>query len=69
MSEDQPVLEMEVSDAVFVQWMRGNLDRAARHFAVSLTGEPALGWRLRTIGAPCREKVSHRAAGTCTRLE
>lgn len=52
MSEDQPVLEMEVSDAVFVQWMRGNLDRAARHFAVSLTGEPALGWRLRTIGAP-----------------
>ncbi len=51
MSEDQPVLAMEVSDAVFVQWMRENLDRAARHFAVSLTGEPAFGWRLRTIGA------------------
>ncbi len=55
-TEDAPVLEMEVSDERFTQWMRGNLDRAARHFALTVTGSPVFGWRLRSIGA--------RATGT-----
>ncbi len=37
-NEDAPVLEMEVSDERFIEWMRGNLDRAAKHFALTVTG-------------------------------
>lgn len=40
------------ADARFTEWMRLNLDRAAAHFALTVTGEPVYGWRLRTIGAP-----------------
>lgn len=31
--------------------MRDNLERAARHFGVTVVSEPVFGWRLRTIGA------------------
>ncbi|MBV9013550.1 MAG: phosphotransferase [Pseudonocardiales bacterium] len=40
------------ADARFTQWMRLNLDRAADHFGLTLTGQSVFGWRLRTIGAP-----------------
>lgn len=49
--DEQTVTE---ADALFRQWMRGNLDHAAAHFGLTLTGEPVFGWRLRTIGAPAR---------------
>lgn len=41
-----------IADARFIEWMRGNLHRAADHFSLTITGEPVFGWRLRTIGAP-----------------
>lgn len=47
--DEQTVAE---ADALFCEWMRGNLDHAAAHFELTLTGEPVFGWRLRTIGAP-----------------
>lgn len=50
MSEEVPVLEMEVSNERFTEWMRANLARAARHFDVTVDGEPVFGWRLRSIG-------------------
>lgn len=50
LTEELPVLEMEVSDERFTEWMRGNLARAARHFGVTVDGEPVFGWRLRSIG-------------------
>ncbi|MDQ2880213.1 MAG: phosphotransferase [Actinomycetota bacterium] len=40
------------ANARFTEWMHLNLDHAADHFGLKLTGEPVLGWRLRTIGAP-----------------
>jgi hypothetical protein len=40
------------ADARFTQWMRLNLNRAADHFGLTVTGEPVFGWRLRTTGAP-----------------
>ncbi|WP_018683949.1 phosphotransferase [Actinokineospora enzanensis] len=40
------------ADARFRQWMRENLDRAAKHFGVTVTGEPLLGWIGRTVSAP-----------------
>lgn len=42
---------IRAADARFCEWMRGNLDHAAEHFGLSVTGEPVFGWRLRTIGA------------------
>ncbi|MGI8308128.1 aminoglycoside phosphotransferase [Saccharopolyspora hattusasensis] len=49
--------DAEVADADrrFAEWMRANLDRAAAHFGVTLTGDPVFGWRLRSIGAPARD--------------
>lgn len=41
----------ERSDSAFVEWMRGNLTRAARHFGVTIGGRPVFGWHLRSIGA------------------
>ncbi|WP_231104735.1 hypothetical protein [Haloechinothrix halophila] len=49
--DDMPVLEMEVSDERFAEWMRANLATAARHFDVTVDGDPVFGWRLRSIGA------------------
>jgi len=49
-SEELPVLEMEVSDERFAEWMRANIATAARHFSVAVDGEPVFGWRLRSIG-------------------
>lgn len=42
------------ADARFRQWMRDNLDRAAGHFGMVVTGEPLLGWLDRSISAPVR---------------
>lgn len=44
------MLEMEVSDERFAEWMRANLTTAARHFSVAVDGDPVFGWRLRSIG-------------------
>lgn len=44
--------EVRRADAVFTEWQRGNLTRAADHFGLTITGEPRLGWRLRSISAP-----------------
>jgi hypothetical protein len=30
--------------------MRANLDHAARHFGLTVSGDPVFKWRLRTIG-------------------
>jgi hypothetical protein len=46
-----PPDEQTVADALFCEWMRGNLGHAATHFGLTLTGEPVFGWRLRTIGS------------------
>ena len=51
MSVPDAPLAMEVSDEHFMAWMRENLARAARHFAVVLEGTPVFGWRLRSIGS------------------
>lgn len=59
--DEQTVAE---ADALFCEWMRGNLDHAAAHFGLTLTGEPVFGWRLRTIGAPRqRSRGAALAAG------
>lgn len=39
------------ADRRFRLWMRRNLDRAAAHFGLTVTGEPILGWRDRSISA------------------
>jgi Phosphotransferase enzyme family len=46
-----PELDVESSDERFREWMRGNLDRAAGHFGLTVCGQPVFGWRLRSIGA------------------
>lgn len=46
--------EVAEADRQFTEWMRVNLARAAAHFAIEIEGEPAFGWRLRSIGAPAR---------------
>ncbi|MGH8793929.1 MAG: aminoglycoside phosphotransferase [Stackebrandtia sp.] len=43
--------EVAAADEKFKEFMRGNLRRAAEHFALTVTGEPVFGWRLRSIGA------------------
>jgi hypothetical protein len=40
------------ADARFKEWMRENLQRAAEHFELTLTGEPLSGWIGRSISAP-----------------
>ncbi|MFI5736095.1 hypothetical protein ACIA49_38635 [Kribbella sp. NPDC051587] len=54
MTDDGPAPPMSEAEADrrFAEWMRLNLDQAARHFDVDVTGEVTFGWRLRTIGAP-----------------
>ncbi|MEU9605014.1 aminoglycoside phosphotransferase [Streptomyces sp. NPDC048057] len=44
--------EVAEADRRFRTWMRLNLDRAAAHFDLTVTGEPAFGWRDRSISAP-----------------
>lgn len=39
-------------DAVFRNFQRHNLGRAAEHFGLTITGPPSFGWRLRSIRAP-----------------
>ncbi|MEV0682190.1 phosphotransferase [Actinosynnema sp. NPDC050436] len=39
-------------DAVFRNFQRHNLGRAAEHFDLTITGTPLFGWRLRSISAP-----------------
>lgn len=39
-------------DAVFRNFQRHNLGRAAEHFGLTLTRPPVFGWRLRSISAP-----------------
>lgn len=45
-------MDTTAADAHFAHWMRTNLDRAAHHFGLTVTGEPVFGWRLRSISAP-----------------
>lgn len=40
------------ADAEFAAWMRDNLDQAAKHFRLTISGEPVYGWRLKSISAP-----------------
>lgn len=40
------------ADAQFAAWMGENLDLAANHFRLTITGEPVYGWRLKSISAP-----------------
>lgn len=44
----------ETSDDSFRRWMRANLVHATAHFALTVTGKPHWGWRLRSIGVPAR---------------
>ncbi|MGQ0841747.1 phosphotransferase [Actinokineospora sp.] len=44
-------MNTERADAHFAAWMRDNLDRAARHFDLRISGQPVFGWRLRSISA------------------
>lgn len=39
------------ADAEFAAWMRDNLDHAAKHLQLTVTGEPIYGWRLKSISA------------------
>ncbi|ACU34858.1 aminoglycoside phosphotransferase [Actinosynnema mirum] len=52
--------EVSEADARFKRWMRDNLDRAAEHFGVVITGDPLIGWMDRSISAPVREGDSDR---------
>ncbi|MGH3516659.1 MAG: aminoglycoside phosphotransferase [Haloechinothrix sp.] len=40
---------VERTDEEFREWMRGHVARAADHFALTITGESAFGWCLRSI--------------------
>lgn len=51
---------VERSDEVFRAWMRDNLERAAAHFGLTITGEATFGWRLRSLGV-----AAHGAEGPC----
>lgn len=42
------------ADAQFRAWMRDNLDHAANHFQLAITGAPRFGWLDRSISAPVR---------------
>ncbi|KLL10296.1 MULTISPECIES: hypothetical protein [Protofrankia] len=44
-------MDVEQADERFREWMRSNLARVAEHFGLTVVGQPAWGWRLRTIGA------------------
>jgi len=39
-------------DAVFRNFQRHNLTRAAEHFELTITRAPSFGWRLRSVSAP-----------------
>ncbi len=41
--------DIHEADRRFRVWMRQNLDRAAAHFGLGVTGEPVFGWRDRSI--------------------
>lgn len=43
---------VEEADRRFRTWMRQNLDRASRHFGLTVVAEPIFGWLLRSISAP-----------------
>ncbi|MER5393941.1 aminoglycoside phosphotransferase [Saccharopolyspora sp. NPDC002686] len=58
---DPTAAEVAEADRQFSEWMRGNLDRAAEHFGVTVAaGEPVFGWRLRSISAPVDSPDGHR---------
>lgn len=44
-------MDTETPDAHFAAWMRANLDCAAEHFGLTVSGDPVFGWRLRSISA------------------
>ncbi|MBP2321210.1 hypothetical protein JOF56_001595 [Kibdelosporangium banguiense] len=44
------------ADAQFAAWMKENLATAAGRFGLTITGEPVLGWRLRSISAAATRK-------------
>ncbi|WP_432747150.1 phosphotransferase [Streptomyces sp. JH002] len=52
MNADDTIPEVAEADRRFRVWMRQNLVRAARHFGLTIAGEPTFGWLLRSIGAP-----------------
>ena len=47
-------------DAVFRNFMRHNLQRAAAQFNITIDGPPVFGWRLRSIGAPATSPAGRR---------
>ncbi|MBQ0926760.1 aminoglycoside phosphotransferase [Saccharopolyspora endophytica] len=47
--------EIAEADRRFADWMRGNLGLAAEHLAVTVTGDPVFGSRMRSIGAKARD--------------
>ncbi len=47
-------------DAVFRNFMRHNLTRAADHFTLTIVGEPLFGWRLRSISARAADRAGTR---------
>lgn len=53
-------MNTDQADAHFAAWMRDNLDLAARHFDLDITGEPIFGWRLRSIGAQAEDAQGPR---------
>ncbi|WP_439664669.1 phosphotransferase [Lentzea sp. HUAS TT2] len=42
------------ADTRFREWMHKNLDHAAAHFKLTVTGRPLLGWLDRSISAPAQ---------------
>lgn len=50
---------VERSDEAFTAWMRGNLDRAATLFGLTVISEPGFGWRLRSISARARDDAGY----------
>lgn len=44
-------MSVDAADEHFASWMYDNLEAAARHFGLTVTGAPVFGWRLRSIGA------------------
>ncbi len=52
--------DVAAADARFKEWMNLNLQRAASHFGLRITGEPVFGWRLRTIGATAAAREGPR---------
>ncbi|MFI0776279.1 aminoglycoside phosphotransferase [Streptomyces sp. NPDC021212] len=52
--------EVAEADRRFRLWMHQNLEYAADHFHLRITGEPVFGWRYRSISAPANSPEGPR---------